>query len=254
MNKNLSLQAAALTCAVLLCVSIGPSADAQASANSTEADSTIAQISDGAISGSVYHNPDLGLAYQFPSGWSISDQKIQQQAISDSYQFVWTEEVPRKRTPQSSQCAKSLLLASKFPEFMRTNEFNSFVLLIAADPKCMPGAAFPTSTKDYKAADYIATHLGTYFKTVGLDSLDRGRIQTFDWAGRVAFEVRQRFRVTTHGTGTMTVKELLASTLVVPAGRYWAMLMFVAADDTQLSKLKATKIFFDAPQSPKNTQ
>lgn len=210
--------------------------------------STIGQLSDGTILKNLYHNTQLGFQYEFPSGWVVSDQKVQQQAIADAYQFVWTEDILRKQKPQNSQCAKALLFVSKYPELMRTSEFNPFALMIAADPECIPGATFPTNTKDQSAIQRIALNLGAYFKTVGINSLEPGRVQAFQWAGRVVFQVHQRFRVNTHGAATMAVQEVVTSTLVVPTGRYWVMSMFVAGDDSQLHQLLATKFLFDTPQ------
>jgi hypothetical protein len=50
--------------------------------------------------------------------------------------------------------------------------------------------------------------------------------------------------VTTQETATTTTKEILTSTLVMSAGKYWVMCMFVGGDDAQLNELKATKVFF----------
>lgn len=246
MNRYSHLRVLALVSLVPICMCRGIWAQNQPPGDSAKSDKVpIARLSEGTISGNTYHNSDLGLSYEFPSGWSISDRKTQQQAISNSYQFVWTEDIPREKMQHGTQCARSLLFVSKYPELMRANEFNAFAILIAADPRCIPGASVPASIKDQQAIQRIATNVGAYFKTSGLNSLDSGRIQAFDWGGRVAFELRQRFRVTTQASGTITSMEVITSTLVMPFGQFWTMCMSVGADDTQMKALRATKIFFD---------
>ena len=204
----------------------------------------MAQLKDGSVSGNVYRNEDLGFQYEFPRGWNISDKKIQLQEISWGNQFVWGDDLSPKQELESKRCAKTLLFVSKYPEQMHVNYFNPFALLIAADPRCVAGTSFPSSVKDRDSVQRIASHLDVYFKTTSIRPLEPSRIKPFDWGGHIVFETACRFRVTTHGAATTTTQEILTSTLVMSAGKYWVMCMFVGGDDEQLNKLKSTKIFF----------
>jgi len=204
----------------------------------------MAQLKDGSVAENVYRNQDLGFQYEFPRGWSISDKKIQLQAISWGDQFVWGDDLSPKKELGSKRCAKTLLFVSKYPEQMHVNYFNPFALVIAADPQCMAGTSFPSTVKDRDSIQRIALHLDVYFKTTSITPLEPSRIRPFDWGGHVVFETAGRFRVTTHMLATTTTKEILTSTLVMSAGKYWVMCMFVGGDDAQLNLLKSTKVFF----------
>jgi hypothetical protein len=58
-------------------------------------------------------------------------------------------------------------------------------------------------------------------------------------------EISQSFITSTHEPGSTTVQNISSSILVMRAHDSWVMWMFASADDAQLDRLKATKIFFD---------
>jgi hypothetical protein len=210
-------------------------------------DKGIAALSDGTISGNTYQNPDLGVRYEFPSGWSANDLAAQRQAIADTRQVVWTDDSdPRHKHKAERQCTKELLMVTQYPEEMRVNDFNPFVLMIAADPKCAPGVTFPSTVKDREPMDRIITHLTTYFRTAAVSSKSPAQIHAYDNAGQVILEVSQRLRIDTHQPGTYTVQDIHTSVFLAQVDKYWLMWMFVGSDDGQLARLRATKIFFDA--------
>jgi|HubBroStandDraft_6_1064221.scaffolds.fasta_scaffold391880_2 hypothetical protein len=207
----------------------------------------IADVSDGTISGNMYHNAELGFRYEFPVGWSVSDKAVQAKAVVAGYQFVWADDTSARREANAArQCSKSLLLATKYPEEMHVNEVNSLALLIAADPNCLAGASFPRTVKDQAAIQQIANHLGTYFKTSTTTSQGPIQIRAFENAGRIMLEVSERFSINRHEPGTTTVQHIRSSVLIMKAEKYWVMWMFASGDDGQLEKLRGTKMFFDA--------
>jgi hypothetical protein len=207
----------------------------------------IAGVSDGTISGNMYHNAELGFRYEFPAGWSVSDKATQAKAIAAEHQFVWADDTSARREANvARQCSKSLLFLTRYPEEMRLNEFNSLALLIVADPNCLGGGSFPSTVKDQAAIQQIASHLGIYFKTSTITSLGTPRVHAFENAGRVMLEVSERFSIYRHEPGTTTFQSIRSSVMIMKAEKYWVMWMFASADDVRLEKLRATKIFFEA--------
>jgi hypothetical protein len=210
-------------------------------------DKGIAALSEGTISGNTYQNPDLGVRYEFPSGWSANDLATQRQAIADTRQVVWTDDSdPKRKHKAEHQCTKDLLMVTQYPEAMRVSDLNPFVLMIAADPKCAPGVTFPSTVKDRPAIDRIISQLPTYFRTAAVSTRSPAQIRAYDNAGQVILEVSQRLRIDRHEPGTYTVQDIHTSVFLAQADKYWLMWMFVGSDDGQLARLRATKIFFAA--------
>jgi len=206
----------------------------------------VTKLSDGTVSGNTYHNADLGFRYEFPSGWTVSDKATQEKVIRAGHQFVWADDVSAKGQHKAAQCSKALLLVLRYPEEMRLNEFNPQAFLVAADPRCLPGASFPRDVKDREAIQRIAGHLGIYFKASSTTSTAAPRVRAFDNAGRVMLEVSQPFFISQHEAGSTTLQNIQSSFWIMKAENYWVMLMFASADDAQLQKLKTTKVFFDS--------
>jgi hypothetical protein len=170
--------------AILLCSYLAVHAHSQSSANLSALDDRVARLGDGTISGNAYHNAELGFRYQFPSGWIVNDKATQERAVAAGYQFVWADDPSAKREGKvAHQCTKDLLFVTQYPEEMRSNGFNPLAFLIAADPKCVPGVAFPSSVKDHEAIQRIANQLGVFFKTSSVTSRSPSRIRAFDNAG-----------------------------------------------------------------------
>ena len=247
-EREFSFRLAAL--ALSVCAAAGGYGQSPAPAPDSPQSAGIAQLSDGTVSGNVYHNPDLGFQYEFPKGWAVNDKKTQREAIAAENQFVWTEDTSPKRKPKAGRpCAKSLLFVTQYPEEMRTNAFNPLVALIVADPQCMPSASFPRTIKDQDAIQRIASHLGQYLETLNIRERERPRIHAFENSGRVILEVTARYFPTTLQPATMTTMDIVTSTVVIPVGKYWVVCMFAGGDDAQLAWLRATRVFFQEPGS-----
>ncbi len=237
-----------LRLAPLLLLSCGIYTYGQAPAPNTTQPAGVAQVSSGTVSGNVYHNPDLGLRYEFPKGWAVNDEKAERRTIADQSQFVWAKDIsPRRSSEKGLQCAKSLLFVTKYPEEMKTNDFNPFVFVIAADPQCIT-ASSPRDTKDQEAIERIAAQVGVYFETVNIKELKQppAKVHAFENSGRVIVERDARYLVT-WVSSDIPYAEVSTSTEVIPGGKYWTIFMFGGGDDAQLAWLKATKITFDSP-------
>ena len=224
----------------------GQSPDAKLNASKPEG---LAQLSSGSITGNVYHNEELGFRYGFPKGWIVDDKATQQRGVANGRQFVWADETGSTKERGTRQCTKDLLFVTQFPEDMRTNELNAFAFLIVADPRCAPGVAFPSTVKDQAAIQSIANHLGIYFQTSGITSRSPARIRAFDNAGRVMLEISQSLWISTREPGSATSQSIRSSVLAMQAGDYWVLWMFAASDEARMNQLRASKIFFDAPQA-----
>jgi hypothetical protein len=133
---------------------------------------------------------------------------------------------------------------------MRLNGFNPLAFLIAADPKCTPGISFPRTVKDHEAIQRVASHLGTYFKTLHIISNGPTRIRSFDNGGRVMLEISQSFRFFIDEPGNGSIQKASTSAVVMQVRDYWVMWMFMGDSDSQLDLLKASKIYFDTPTAP----
>lgn len=240
------------TFAVLLLCCLAIDARSQSPSPTTKAtESDIAKLSDGTVSGNMYHNPDLGFRYEFPAGWNVSDKTTQARAISDGQQFVWADDMSAKlKSNVAHQCSKGLLFVSRYPDEMRMTRFNPLALLIAADPACLPGTSFPSNVKDRDAIQKIVGNLGIYFKVSNTNSARATRIRAFDNAGRVMLEVSQPFYVSSYQPGTTTFQRIRSSIWILKDENYWLMLLFASDDDAQLDKLRATRVFFDSGSEP----
>jgi hypothetical protein len=234
---------------IILCSYAATDSGAQSASppsNPAETD-PIAGVSDGTISGNMYHNAELGFRYEFPAGWSVNGKGTQANAIAAGQQFVWADDTPVRRDANAArQCSKNLLLVTRHPEEMRLNEFNSLALLIAADPKCLAGASYPSSVNDQAAIQHVAGNLGTYFKTYSTTSVTPRRVRAFESAGRVMLEVSEGFKVSRHELGTTKIQNIRSSVLIMKAEKHWVMWMFASAIDDEFEKLRASRIFFDA--------
>ena len=206
-----------------------------------EASGLIYRLSDGVVSNHAYYNSQLGFHYQIPDGWTTYDQP--------KPEGVWFAE---SEYAAHTQCGRALLLATQYaPSSIPLNRFNSSALLFAADPGCAPGVNFPGSVEDLEAIRRIARAINFgNFKTHSMNATGPANVRTFKTAGRVMLEISQPFLVTPRNSAT---RDLRTSVLLMQAGNYWVIWVFVSDNDTTLQELRATKIFFnDTTVGPAN--
>lgn len=231
--------------ALLISLALQLEAFGQSSAPDAKTENDITRISDGQVSGNVYRNQELGLRYEFPSGWIVNDKATQAKAIADQRQFVWADDNRGTGGGNPTPCSKGLLLLTRRPEGMLADGFNSLGFLIAANPRCLPGVAFPTTVKDHDAIEKIGSNLGIYFKAQEGTVASPGRVRAFDVGGRIMLEVSQTFQINSHRPGNAIYQSVNSSVLIMQSGDYWIMLMCVTADAPDMQKLRTSKIFFD---------
>jgi hypothetical protein len=203
----------------------------------------ILQLSQGTISGKRYANSELGFGYQLPDGWSVNEQET-----VVAHRFAWVDEPSAKtQTALPSQCSKRLLFVTKHPEGMRLNSFDPMALLIAVDPNCFPAIPYPKSPADRETAQRSASQILSHLQTPGSVVRAPARVRVFDNGGRVMLEVSRPLSISTNEATLTTLQNVNRSVLMMPAGGYWVIWIFVSGEDAEMDRLKATKIFFDVP-------
>ncbi len=205
----------------------------------------IAPLDAGTISGSTYHNPELGFRYQFPKGWVVNDTATREKEIDAGHQVAWEDAATKPGNKAPSRCTKNLLFVTQHPAGMQVNSFDSSVFLMAVDPKCVPGVSFPTAINDHEATLRIVKQIVSRLKTSTVISKTPIRLGAFDKAGRVMLESSQVLNISLNERGGTTAQSIYSSLLLMQGGRYWVMWWFTSDTDYNLQKLLATKIFFD---------
>jgi hypothetical protein len=206
----------------------------------------VAQLNQGTTSGNLYVNSVLGLRYQFPEGWTVNDK-----ITTVAHQFTWVDQPGAKSQSGSpTQCSRNLLFVTKHPEGMETNSFDPMALMVAVDPACFPEIALPRSLTDRDAVQKAAAQALQHLQTPGAVVRAPARVRAFDNAGTVMLEVWRPLSFTTReprrGAGA-TIRNVDRSVLMMQAGGYWIVWIFVSGDEVDMDKLKATKIFLDTP-------
>lgn len=203
----------------------------------------IIQLSKGTTSGNLYVNSDLGLRYQFPDGWTVNEKET-----AVAHQFAWADDPSAKtETTSNSTCSKKLLFVTKHPEGMKLNSFDPMALLIAVDPNCFPAIPYPKSPADHETAQRSASQILSHLQAPGSVVRAPARVRAFDNGGRVMLEISRPLSISTNEATLTTLRNVNRSVLMTPAGGYWVIWIFVSGDDADMDRLKATKIFFDAP-------
>jgi len=202
--------------------------------------SRISQINDGEISGNTYHSRQLGFSYEFPSGWTVG------KATVPEHKFEWKDDSPKG----IRRCSKNLLFVTEHPEGMRPDGFVPMASLLVVDPNCVPGVIFPSSVSDRKAVERVVNAIESRLDMPPLNNLTLPRVRPVEYAGRVILQISQSMSVSVHDTSTTTNQNLQMSVSALQSREYWVVWLFIAASDSEMSKLKATKIFFDDSPPP----
>jgi hypothetical protein len=207
--------------------------------------SQISQISDGEISDNTYHNGQLAFSYQFPAGWTVG------KATVPEHKFGLKDNPGEKSSPKETRrCSKQLLFVTEHPEGMRPHGFVPMASLFVVDPSCMPSAAFPSSVGDREAVERVVKGIEARLDTPPVGNGTPPRVRPVEYAGRVVIQISQSISVSVHDADTTTDESLQMSVSVMQAREYWVIWLFVTANDSEMNKLKATRIFFDGSPPP----
>jgi hypothetical protein len=187
----------------------------------------IAGVSDGAIAGNSYSNPELGFRYEFPSGWVVNG-----------------------KATHGDHCTKTLLFVTRYAKGAQAGQFNPLIILMAIDPGCSPGVTFPKAVDDRAAIQRIASHTMRFFQQASFESTGPARVRAFNGGGKVMLEISQSLSVT--GTGSEKPLIVPSSTILMESKGVWVVWMFASNTQAELDELRKTKIFFDAPSATQN--
>jgi hypothetical protein len=192
-------------------------------ASAVPAINRIAGLSDGVISGNTYSNAELGFRYEFPSGWVLNDQAT-----------------------HHDTCTKTLLFVSRYEKgTTQTERINPLVILMAVDPVCAPGIAFPKTVNDHEAIQRVASYSTRYFQQESFQLTGAPHVRALNAAGRVVLEVSQSLSVTVPESKEPVIAP--SSVILMQANDYWIIWVFASNSQAELDELRKTKIFFDVP-------
>lgn len=205
--------------------------------------SRIGQLSPGVVSGNTYKNDALGFAYEFPTGWVVSDKTIQEKVIEAGHQFAWGDSPSAAREHTAfQQCGRVLLMSTKYPEGTKTEEYNPLVIVIAVDSACSPSAHFPSSIDDHDAIKEAAQQLVRSFAETPFVSKGKNSVTAFVVQGHVMLELSGSFQVSPRGSNTPL--DIYTSIDVTQLNGYLVGWGFVSGSQAGLQELKNTKIAF----------
>jgi hypothetical protein len=204
----------------------------------------IGELSAGVVSGNAYKNDALGFTYEFPAGWVVNDKAIQDKVMEAGHQFAYGDSPSAAREHAAfQQCARVLLMATKYPEGTKTEGFNPLVTVIAVDSACSPGAHFPSSIDDRDTIKEAAQQLVRSFAGTPFVSKGKNSVTAFVVQGHVMLDISASFQVNSPGGNTPL--DIYTSIDVTQLNGYWVGWALASRSQSGLQELKNnTKIAF----------
>ncbi len=200
----------------------------------------LGRVSDGEISGNTYRNQQLGFSYEYLAGWTVG------KATVPEHNFRWKDDSgTRASTRETPRCSKHLLFVTQHPEGMRPDGFVPMASLFVVDPECTSNVTFPKSVADRAAVERFVNLIESHLDTPPPTNATRPRVRPVEYAGRIILQISQSMSVSVHDTSTTTNQNLQLSISAMQSKDYWVVWLFVAANDSEMNVLKATKVFFD---------
>jgi hypothetical protein len=203
----------------------------------------IGQLSAGVVSGIAYKNDSLGFTYELPAEWVVNDKAIQDKTRDAGHQYAWGDS-PSAASEHAAfqQCARVLLMATKYPEGTKTEGYNPLVVVIAVDSAGSPSAHFPSSIDDHDAVRESAQQLVRAFAGTPFVSKGHNSVRAFVIQGHVILEITGSFHV--NSTGTNTPLDIYTSMDVAQLNGYWVGWAFASGNQSELQEMKNTKVAF----------
>ncbi len=204
----------------------------------TQENGLLTTLGDGEIHGHTYHNQRLGVSYEFPAGWVVGKPTMSE------HKFAWKDD-PNSPAKELPRCFRNLLFVTEHPEGMRPDGFVPMASVVAFDPSCNSEVEFPRAVDDREAVKRVVRFIEARLVAPASASSTSPRAHPVDYAGRVLLEISQSVFMSAHEAGGTTSQNLQVSISAVQAGDYWVLWLFATPNDSDMSKLKATKISFD---------
>ena len=203
----------------------------------------IGLLGGGVVSGNTYKHDALGFTYEIPAGWVFNDKAIQDKVMEAGHQFAWGDS-PSVANEHAAfqQCARVLLMATKFPEGTKTDGYNPLISVIAVDSACSPGAHFPVSIDDDDAIKKIAQQLVRMFAGTPFVSKETNSLKAAVLQGHVMIDFSGSFQV--KPPDSTAPLDLYTSIDVTQLNDFWVAWAFASGTQSGLQEMKKTKIVF----------
>jgi hypothetical protein len=203
----------------------------------------IAQLNMGTVSANTYKNDALGFTYVFPAGWVINDRAVQEKVMEAGHEFAYGNDPAAAREHIAfQQCARILLMATKYPEGTKTEEVNPLIAVIAFDSACSPNGHFPNSLDDKDSIKEAAKQMLHAFAGTPFVSKGNIAVNAFVVQNRLMLDISNSFQVSR--PRSKTAVDVHTSIDVTQLGDYLVAWAFVSGSAAGLQELKATQIAF----------
>jgi hypothetical protein len=200
------------------------------------------ELSSGAVSGNSYTNSALGFSCQFPMGWYQADETTQRKVIGAGHQAAWGNSPSAAQEHEAAQnCTKVLLWVNREPEGSKTADLNPLIMILAADPQCVPGVTFPTSSDDHEGVRNIVQAV---VRSLAGSLVMSGamKVGTFSLQGHLFLNVSGVSQANVPGHALPV--ELHNSLVFTSLKGFWTIWVFSSGSEAELQELKHTNITF----------
>jgi hypothetical protein len=159
------------------------------------------------------------------------------------HQFAWGDSPSAAREHTAfQQCARVLLMATKYPEGTKTDGYNPLVVVIAVDSACSPGAHFPSSIDDHDAIKEAARQLVRVFAGTPFVSKGNNSVRALVVQGHVMLDISGSFQV--NPTGSTAPLDIYTSMDITQLNGYWVSWAFASGSQSGLQEMKNTRVAF----------
>lgn len=203
----------------------------------------IGQLSMGAVSGNTYKNDSLGFTYVFPAGWVVNDKAIQNKVMEAGHEFAYGDNPDAAREHTAfQQCARVLLMVTKYPEGAKSEELNPLIFIFAVDSACSPNAHFPNSIDDKESIREAAKQILHSFAGTPFVSKGNNSVNAFVVQNRLMLDISSSFQV--NRPNGKTPLDVYSSMDVTQLDDYLVVWGFMSGSASGLQELKTTQIAF----------
>jgi hypothetical protein len=200
----------------------------------------------GLVSDGSYTNSFLGFSFQFPTGWSVEDGRTEGKAVGTPASLKTTTHT---EIGSADPCIRSLFSAHKLPPGSRSPDFNSHIMILAADPACFaPDVEFPSSVHDHSALQFLGAALLRAFAGSPLLGQNANSIRAVDLRGHIFLELPSVAAVPI--PGSTLLRKVHKSFVLANMAHYWVIWLFECDTESELSRLMKASLSFEPNPGP----
>jgi hypothetical protein len=202
----------------------------------------IARLSPGTVWAHNYLNADLGIAYQFPSGWEVADQDMRAKVIEGNHQAT------RGNSPSVAEqhlaierCTRYVSIVNRNPVGTRIEEVNPGIALLVIDPACFPpDIRFPSAVGYGEGVTRLLKAMLAIFADAPFFGTAQNFGGVYSDAGRIWIEFSSTASIkASEGKTPPTAYTVIELTEVRD---YWVAWIFMASSQSELDQLRRTRI------------